>query len=106
MAFGNNPASVDHSDYGRLKCKCGSDYLHQGNVTVFQRDEDNAFTTIIAQDGDTAQVSVFPSQDTCNPSPRRHGLILEFHCESCGQDGKVQQLAIFQHKGNTYMEWL
>ena len=106
MAFGNFPAQVDGGYYGQLKCKCGSDFLHQSNVTVFQRPEDAPSTTVIAQDGRTVQASEFPSADTCNPSPRRHGLILEFDCESCGQDGTVQRLAIFQHKGGTYMEWL
>jgi hypothetical protein len=47
-------------------------------------------------------------------------LILEFHCEQCGVEwepddaggefavkhGPPQRLAIFQHKGGTYMEWL
>lgn len=106
MAFGNHPAVVDHGNYGQLRCKCGSDYLHQGNVTVFARSEDEDTTTVIAQAGRTVQATDFPSRDTCNPSPRRHGLILEFDCEECGQDGKVQRLAIYQHKGNTYMEWL
>lgn len=107
MAFGPYPAVVDTGSYGTLSCKCGFDYLHQGNVTIFQRSEDDEVTTVIAQDGKTVQVSDFPSDDTCNPSPRRHGLILEFACESCGaEDGSLQRLAIFQHKGQTCMEWL
>lgn len=105
MAFGNNPAQVDGESYGQLRCVCGSDYLHQRNVTIFQRDEDADKTTVIAQDGHTAQVSEFPSQDTCNPSPRRNGLIIEFECEECGDEG-FKRLAIFQHKGNTFMEWV
>lgn len=112
MSFGPNPAVVDTSSYGQLKCKCGSEYLHQTNITLFERGEDGNTTTVIAQDGKTVQISDFPSDDTCNPSPRRHGLILEFWCEECGWDGEkermdiVQRLAIFQHKGCTYMEWL
>lgn len=106
MAFGNHPAKVLTEDYGQLQCKCGSDYLHQGNVTIFHRREDEDTTTVIAQDMRTVQVSNFPSADTCNPSPRRHGMIIEFSCEFCGNEGDVQRLAIFQHKGNTYMEWV
>jgi len=121
MAFGPYPAVVDTGSYGQLRCKCGFDYLHQGNITIFQRSEDASITTMIAQDGKTVQVSDFPSDDTCNPSPRRHGLILEFSCESCGVEWgpgdhpgesvvkahrEPQRLAIFQHKGQTYMEWL
>jgi hypothetical protein len=120
MAFGKHPAIVDGEVYGQLKCKCGSEYLHQGNITIFQRVEDDSTTTVIAQDGKTVQASDFPSDDTCNPSPRRHGLILEFDCEECGVEWEPnadggesavkhkppQRLAIFQHKGNTFMEWL
>jgi hypothetical protein len=114
MAFGESPAFVDADNYGQLKCKCGSTYLHQGNVTIFARGEDGDITTVIAQNGREVQASKFPSLDTCNPSPRRHGLIIEFDCEDCGtwggdrpdRGGALQQLAIFQHKGNTFMEWL
>ena len=111
MAFGEFPALVDVDNHGQLTCKCGSTYLHQGNVTIFNRGEDGDITTVIAQNGDEVQASKFPSADTCNPSPRRYGLIIEFDCETCGlwggeRPGVLQQLAIFQHKGNTFMEWL
>jgi hypothetical protein len=110
MAFGKHPARVDTDHYGQLQCRCGSDYLHQGNITIFERSEDADTTTVIAQDGKTVQASDFPDRDTCNPSPRRHGLIIEFDCEECGPQsqggGTLQRLAIFQHKGCTFMEWL
>ena len=80
MAFGDFPATVDPGDYGLLKCKCGGTNLHQEN-----------------------QTSSFPSQDTCNPSPRRQGMLIEFYCEGC--EGALR-LAVFQHKGSTYMEWV
>lgn len=105
MAFGNNPAITDPSSFGELNCSCGGHgNLHHGNVTVFKRREDADVTTVIAQDGDTAQVSTFPSADTCNPSPRRSGMLIEFSCEQC--PWKSMQLAIFQHKGATFMEWV
>ena len=106
MAFGNFPARTDPGPFsnGQLECKCGQGgNLHQRNVTVFQRGEDGDTTTVIAQDGRTAQVTDFPSQDTCNPSPRRHGMLIEFDCEQCPQT--KLRLAIFQHKGHTFMEW-
>ena len=118
MAFGQHPAVVDTDFYGSLKCKCGSDYLRQTNVTVFERREDAQQVTVIAQDGHNVQVSKFPNKDTCNPSPRRHGMIIEFDCESCSYDQRntkdgeppvvnyTPKLAIFQHKGNTFMEWI
>lgn len=41
-----------------------------------------------------------------NPSPRRQGLLIEFSCETCGM-GKQHRhiLQIYQHKGQTYVEW-
>lgn len=105
MAFGFNPAITDPSSFGELNCACGRHgNLHHGNVTIFKRGEDGDTTTVIAQNGNTAQSSDFPSDDTCNPSPRRSGMLIEFSCEQC--PGKNLQLAIFQHKGNTYVEWV
>lgn len=106
MAFGKQPAVVYAGEYGRLACPaCGDGNLHQTNTTIFERSEDEAITTVIAQDGDKALVSKFPSHDTCNPSPRRHGMLIEFDCEQCGSE-YTHRLAIFQHKGHTYLEWV
>jgi hypothetical protein len=107
--FGREAIKVDAG--GALDCPdCGDNYLHHGNVTIFQRSEDDDFTTVIAQSGTEAQVSDFPSADTCNPSSRRHGMIIEFECEYCHNDAETpkppHRLAVIQHKGNTYMEWL
>ena len=106
--------AIEIGDIGALACPdCGEQYLHQRNTTIFQRGEDGDTTTVIAQDGNTAQVTDFPSDDTCNPSSRRHGLIIEFECEFCHHDGEQEvsnlplfRLAILQHKGNTFVEWL
>jgi hypothetical protein len=100
--------------YGELLCPdCRGNYLHQANTTIYQRAEDAPYTTVIAQDGHEVVATKFPSGDTHNPSSRRHGLIIEFWCENChaGDDDKAQivnphRLAIFQHKGNTYLEWV
>lgn len=105
MAFNGIPAVTDPISYGQLNCPCsGEGNLHQGNVTIFMRREDGNTTTVIAQDGRSAQISDFPSADTCNPSPRRSGMLIEFECEQC-PEAKLQ-LAIFQHKGHTFMEWV
>ena len=95
---------------------CSGNNLHQRNVTVFQRYEDQATTIVMQQCEDDMVVSTFPSRDTCNPSLRRHGLLLEMECESChysyeDSEGDVMpreplhRLAIYQHKGTTYVEW-
>lgn len=96
-----------------LKCpKCKDVWLHQGNVTVYERSEDAEFTTVIAQSEDKVVVTKFPSADTHNPSGRRRGMTIEFWCESCNDsgvsdyEGKPFYLAISQHKGNTFVEWV
>lgn len=116
--FGREAAVVDED--GQLYCpSCGDTYLHQRNTTIFQRGEDGDITTVIAQNGNTVQATDFPNADTCNPSWRRHGMIIEFECEQCHGDGwdpktethipskePPHRLAILQHKGNTFVEWL
>lgn len=100
-----------------LKCPtCSESYLHQRDVTVFQRYEDQPKTIVMQQSEDNMIVTTFPSEDTCNPSPRRHGLLIEFECEHCHYthvDGEgdehprepLHRLAIYQHKGITFVEW-
>lgn len=102
-------AEVSVESWGSiLQCPtCRNDYLHQGNVTVYERSEDASWTTVIAQDGENVVTTKFPSGDTHNPSSRRHGLTVQFWCENCGgEDGTPLHLAIYQHKGSTYLEWV
>lgn len=107
-----------YNDMGsELLCpKCNETYLHQRNVTVFHRSEDHDKTIVMQQCGEDMVVTPFPSRDTCNPSPRRQGLLLEFECEHChyrhidDEDDApprkpLHRLAIYQHKGTTYLEW-
>ena len=107
----------DNTASSELLCpSCNDMYLHQRNVTVFQRYEDQDKTIVMQQCEDEMFVTTFPSEDTCNPSPRRHGLLIEFECEHCHYthiDGEgdempkepLHRLAIYQHKGVTYVEW-
>ena len=109
MTFGMQEAHVDND--GILHCpQCRCNNLHQRNTTIFERPEDARTTIVIAQNGDSVQATEFPSNDTCNPSERRQGLIIEFRCESChsGESDAIplHRLAILQHKGYTYVEWL
>ncbi len=39
--------------------------------------------------------------DGC-PSPRRGGMVIGFSCEGCSA---ISSLSIYQHKGQTYVEW-
>lgn len=39
-----------------------------------------------------------------SPSIRRNGLRIEMACEGCGD--LITDLAIYQHKGTTYITWM
>ena len=73
--------------------------LHHGRVVIYQRREDQsqALRTIIdgADGGARSDVVI---NDDGNPSHRRHGLAIDFHCEQCRNIG---ELTIAQHKGQT-----
>jgi hypothetical protein len=101
-------------DGGSLVCpSCNNTNLHQLNVTVYERGEDDSYTTVIAQNKHEVYASKFKSEDTCNPSSRRNGLLLEFMCEHCHESDsekgwsteKPFLLGISQHKGDTLMQW-
>jgi len=93
---------------GTLLCpECGNPNLHHEKVEVFWRAEEDAPSEGIAcNTGDGFWVKAadpvlgFPVHE--NPSPRRNGLLINFTCEQCFL-GK--SLAIWQHKGFTYLEW-
>jgi hypothetical protein len=104
----NQSAEVDED--GRLACpKCGDIYIHQGNITIFERREDDNYVTVITQNDAEVTTARFLNADTCNPSSRRHGMLIEFTCEHChASPPEFRQpfrLAIYQHKGNTFVEW-
>jgi hypothetical protein len=97
--------AAEVSPYGWLVCpRCGENYLHQEGTSIFHREEDSYWTTVITQEGDKVTATPFPNSDTCNPSTRRHGLIIKFRCEHC--ENEPLQLAISQHKGVTLVEWV
>ena len=89
----------DHSDGNILCPRCGSGYTHQHEVAVFNRSEDAeewVCTTVawrlINQELNTEG----------NPSRRRQGLRISIECEECGE---YSGLNIYQHKGQTFIEW-
>lgn len=74
--------------------ECGKNgYLHHSSVVVYERKEDQ--TATIHEIG--PKTTLRP-----NPSPRRHGIRIRFTCE---QHTGAWDLLIFQHKGQSYMEW-
>jgi hypothetical protein len=120
------PASITDaatSNFAALKCPhCGDTYLHQENVTIYHRAEDARYTVVMAQNGHDMVVTKFPSEEVMNPSSRRHGIVIEFWCEYCNMEytsvdsagnetqmnkgAEPLKLAIYQHKGYTFMEWV
>jgi uncharacterized protein (DUF983 family) len=90
--------------YGpELRCPhCGYNSLHQGQVTVFDRNEDAKTTAVTTVADGVATTRLLPSDQTGNPSMRRHGLAIAFYCESCGNNF---ELTIAQHKGTTPVAW-
>ena len=62
--------------YGpELLCpSCGYPCLHQGRVTVFDRNEDAEMTAVTTVAGCFAATSLLPSGQIDNPSSRRQGL--------------------------------
>lgn len=75
-------------------------YLHHTKIETFDRTEDaDLGIHYIIENGNLKTDSSMYH----NPSPRRDGILIHFHCEMCH---KKSTLAIVQHKGETYMEWL
>jgi hypothetical protein len=93
-------------DYGigpALLCpRCGSEYLHHGRVTVFDRGEDDEATVVTTVKGGLTATHLLPSCRCGNPSGRRDGVAIAFYCEQCGD---AIELTIAQHKGCTYLAW-
>ena len=77
---------------------CGDNWLHQGRVEVFDRSEDQPNHGIAIING-----GAFPTTEGQNPSPRRQGMLIYFVCENCNS---FPILAIFQHKGQTFIKWV
>jgi hypothetical protein len=91
-----------------LPCpRCGSEYLHQGKVTVYDRGED-AETYLKTEVGAKIVVQHVRASGQDNPSERRDGVAIEFSCENCetkDPGGPRLEFTIAQHKGRTEMRW-
>jgi hypothetical protein len=101
MTVKPNRVRIDPNDI--LKCQsCDSINLHHGRLEIFNRSAEDSRTGIHII---VEPMSVWDVDDRManNPSPRRNGFFLSFTCEMC--EAKPT-LAVFQHKGSTYMEWM
>ncbi|EAQ63660.1 hypothetical protein MED121_00590 [Marinomonas sp. MED121] len=92
--------SNSDNDFGlALECPhCGSHYLHQKKVEVFQRNEDDRSGLHVSVD----EKVTTDTNIADNPSPRRQGLTLHFSCEGCPT---ISSFSIYQHHGSTYMKF-
>jgi hypothetical protein len=93
---------VINTSSSTLVCpRCGEGCLHHSRVVVFDRRQDDVkLTKTVVDRGVT--VKTIRAQGSGNPSYRRHGLVIQFWCESCDRNF---ELTISQHKGNTFFRW-
>ena len=87
-------------DEGLCCPECGCVNIHQGAVEIFNREKEDDPSGLHVHVTNT-QVIVNNDMGR-NPSGRRDGLIIYFHCELCPAR---LQLAIWQHKGTTFVRW-
>jgi hypothetical protein len=81
--------------------RCGNNYLHHGKIVAYERCEDAPRVLRIEVGGGGARLE-WVTNDSRNPSTRRHGLSIEFCCENCGRNS---ELTIAQHKGESLLGW-
>jgi hypothetical protein len=90
-------------DTSDLCCpECDSEFIHQGEVVVYDRAEDEEVTRVTYVHGGCIISDREESATDDNPSARRHGMAVNFSCEECYARS---QLTIAQHKGKTFIGW-
>jgi hypothetical protein len=62
---------------------CRSINLHHDRITVFDGSEDDKETMVTEIENGAAMLMRLPSDQTRNPSSRRHSLTIRFYCEQC-----------------------
>lgn len=96
--------SVELDSMHGLTCpSCNGSYLHHGKVSIFWRkSEDSDEHEYVKSDHEGTTTSKHPLSAIDNPSSRRSGMTIDFSCEICDAEPR---LAIYQHKGTTYVKW-
>jgi hypothetical protein len=89
------------NENGELLCpKCHEGYLHQREVYVYFREEEDS---VLGTSVNVTKEAVYTTRhQTGNPSTRRDGFTATFMCELC--HGYVK-LCFAQHKGHTNVYW-
>jgi hypothetical protein len=89
--------------WSTLSCpSCGGEFTHQGKVEVFFDNDHTGEKRRVVHATVTRENRVSNTNMDDNPSPRRDGVLIHFTCELCTAQ---PVLAIFQHKGSTYLAW-
>ena len=100
-----------------IKCQhCGHNYTRHFAAEIFDRSEDERLCSrlfIATPGGDTdmptggrfrfnfdANFDASSDESPGNPSPRRHGIVIEVMCEECQG---ISALLVWQHKGETML---
>jgi hypothetical protein len=100
----NEPLQLTFDLYDNfLTCpRCGGGYLHHGQVTVYDRNEDAPRVTKIEVRDCSALFTRADSGTSGNPSDQRGGMAIEFWCEDCEATSKF---LVAQHKGQSFVGW-
>lgn len=110
------PLKISDGDWLNECPYCGGNNLHQQHVSIFnpdgyvsewdintQTNKQSPRTRVTHVMGDNTITSArVPPNATNNPSSEREGMFIEFWCETC-EDKPT--MAIFQHKGTTFIGW-
>lgn len=93
-----------------IQCpSCGESYLHHTEILINARKEDSDTGTCVHVSGigDPCHGPIETRQTdgasmALSISPRRGGMLITFECECCDASPR---LAIYQHKGQTCIQW-
>ena len=115
MTFHLTPIVLKDGDWLNECPYCKGNNLHQSDVSVYngansrieyKPNGGNEYfpqtqVTHVLASG-TVTTTTVDANATSNPSPERQGMTIDFWCETC-ENKPI--LAIFQHKGITFMGW-
>ena len=95
-----HPAIYSMDDQYVIYCAhCGGEFMHQRDVEVFHRDEEDSLTGLHAWIRGVEFVTTESVEG--NPSGRRDAVVLGFWCEQCES---TTVLEFIQHKGTELVE--
>ena len=115
MTFNLTPIVLEDGDWLNECPHCKGNNLHQSDVSIYNpthprieyhsqtKNEHIAQTQVthVLANG-TVTTTTVDANATSNPSQEREGMTIDFWCETCENK---PTLAIFQHKGITFIGW-